>query len=352
MLTASCYAPYGIAGLGQMLAQVVEEARAQGIPCHYFAAGRAVDDPACQAVEIPWADWAIRCTPVRFSPSWRVYLGCVAFDRAVARQLAVGTVFHGFDGMSLCSFRRCRQLKYERLELEAAMSHASNLRRQLNRAYRDFPVEAPDLNRPLLRRKLAEYAMVDVIWVSSEYSRQSFLWEGVPASKLQKRALRVANRFSPPAQRPDDDVFRVVYIGSLNLRKGIPVLLEAFHRLPGRAELILVGGSGTRGMRRYLDENLRRDSRVRIAPGDPLPHLHQANVCVHPTYEDGFGYAPMEALACGVPVIVTEDTGMKEHVREGVNGYVVPTGSWQAILERLEHLRRHPLLNCAPPCES
>lgn len=51
----------------------------------------------------------------------------------------------------------------------------------------------------------------------------------------------------------------------------------------------------------------------------------------------------MEALACGVPVIVTEDTSMKEHVREGMNGYIVPTGCWQAIFERVEHLRRFPL---------
>jgi len=46
----------------------------------------------------------------------------------------------------------------------------------------------------------------------------------------------------------------------------------------------------------------------------------------------------MEAIACGVPVIVTENTGMKEYVKEGVNGYIVPTGSYKAILERLEYL--------------
>ena len=43
----------------------------------------------------------------------------------------------------------------------------------------------------------------------------------------------------------------------------------------------------------------------------------------------------MEAMMCGVPVIVTEDTGMKENVIEGENGYVVPTGSWEAILEQM-----------------
>jgi glycosyltransferase involved in cell wall biosynthesis len=55
----------------------------------------------------------------------------------------------------------------------------------------------------------------------------------------------------------------------------------------------------------------------------------------------------MEALACGVPVVVTEDTGMKEYVRDGVNGFVVPTGSVDAIVAALENLIRSPLARSA-----
>jgi glycosyltransferase involved in cell wall biosynthesis len=125
--------------------------------------------------------------------------------------------------------------------------------------------------------------------------------------------------------------------------KGVPVLLDAFRRLKGEVELVLLGGWGSRGMRKYVQSCVATDSRVRVSVGDPLEELRSADVLVHPSYSDGFGYAPMEALACGVPTVVTEDTGMKEHVREGVNGWVVPTGSADAILEKLEHLRRHPL---------
>jgi glycosyltransferase involved in cell wall biosynthesis len=96
-------------------------------------------------------------------------------------------------------------------------------------------------------------------------------------------------------------------------------------------------------MRKYLAQKLRADPRITISPGDPLPHLQRAHVYVHPSFQDGYGYAPMEALACGVPVIVTEDTGMKEHVREGVDGYVVPAGDPDALLDRLEHLAKQPL---------
>jgi glycosyltransferase involved in cell wall biosynthesis len=95
-------------------------------------------------------------------------------------------------------------------------------------------------------------------------------------------------------------------------------------------------------MRRFMEPWLE-DDRIRMAPGDPLPALHEADVFVHPTYEDGFGYAPMEALACGVPVVATADTGMKEYIRDGENGYVVPTGKAKPIRQRLEALRHTPM---------
>src|SRR5207248_1915609 len=177
----------------------------------------------------------------------------------------------------------------------------------------------------------------------SEYSRSSFMEEGIADNRLIRIKYPIDARFSAAATRPDDE-FRVVYTGTITVTKGVPVLLDAFARLADPdARLTLIGGSSTRGMRRYLESRLREDSRVSIAPGDPLPHLQSAHVYVHPSFQEGFGYAPMEALACGVPVIVTEDTGMKEHVREGVNGFVVPTGDADAILDRLEYLARHPL---------
>jgi glycosyltransferase involved in cell wall biosynthesis len=213
-------------------------------------------------------------------------------------------------------------------------------RRRYDEAYRAFPIERDWLGSGYLARALAEYAIADAIWVNSEYVRETFLAEGVPAGKLRRRVLSVDPRFTPRSHQPANPGLNVVYVGSLTVPKGIPVLLDAFSRFPDRAaRLTLVGGSGTRPMARMLAAALARDSRIQINPGDPLPHLQTADVYVHPSYCDGFGYGPAEALACGVPVVVTEDTGMKELIAPGRTGWVVPTGSWQAILEVLSTLR-------------
>jgi glycosyltransferase involved in cell wall biosynthesis len=79
-----------------------------------------------------------------------------------------------------------------------------------------------------------------------------------------------------------------------------------------------------------------------------LPALHRADVLAHPSYEDALALGPLEALACGVPVLVSEDTGMKEFVVEGETGYVVPTGDVGALEAALRRIREKPLEGVLP----
>jgi glycosyltransferase involved in cell wall biosynthesis len=65
---------------------------------------------------------------------------------------------------------------------------------------------------------------------------------------------------------------------------------------------------------------------------------------VHPAYEDGFGYAPAEALATGVPVIVSADTGMKELIEGEDEGLVLPTGDLEVLTEAIEAAYRREIL--------
>jgi glycosyltransferase involved in cell wall biosynthesis len=76
--------------------------------------------------------------------------------------------------------------------------------------------------------------------------------------------------------------------------------------------------------------------------GDPLPTYQRSSVCVVPSIEDGFAYVVLEALACGVPVIVSENAGAKDAVIDGENGYIVPAGDAGAIVERLRYLYDSP----------
>ena len=346
MRVISCRSAYGKGGLGQHFAQLVEESRAANrLKAYYAHTALAGDEDIARLIGYVKLKRTKRYTPLRFAPKLSGWLGESIFDRKVAGALTDrAEAFMGFVGKSLHSFKKARKLGYQRLELVAANSHVSNVQRKHRKAKKLLNIDDTWLGEGLLRKTLREYEMADLIYTHSEYTRQSLIEEGIDEQKLRSTHLVAADRFVPPRAKPDDGVFRIVYIGRIEATKGVPVLIEAFSRFSNRdAELTLVGGWSSGVMKRRVHTWIRRDGRIRIAPGDPLPALHRADVYVHPTFEDGFAYSPVEALACGVPVIVTEDTGMKERVVEGENGFIVPTGSWEGILDRLEHVSRHPL---------
>ncbi|PQJ34584.1 hypothetical protein BSZ35_08210 [Salinibacter sp. 10B] len=336
---------YGQGGIGQHFAQLVEESRQAGQLAGYYCPAPKPNDSLGLSLPAPrWHGWLAQYTPVRFSPPWKNHLLNDLYDRTTAAALKEPCdAFMGFVGKSLHSFGRARALGTPRLELVAANSHVDNLRRLHRRAAATTGLDDSWLNEAQRRKTHREYEAADRIYVHSDYTRQSFLDAGLPASKLVRTYLAVAPRFQPPTTRPSDDLFRIVYVGRVDATKGVPLLLDAFAELSIPAELTLVGSWATRQMRQYMNDRLQADARIRIAPGDPLPHLQAADVFVHPSFEDGFGYAPMEALACGTPVLVTADTGMKEYVHDGRNGYVVPTGSRTALLEQLHRLHDTPL---------
>ena len=351
----TCNAAYGAGGLGNLLADAVERARREGLPFRYVCSGAMPGDDAISAVVgAGLANALNHLPPIRFNPGCRQYLTFELFDRAAARQLdrPCESVL-GLAGQALRTFRRARERGCRRLELLSPTAHVNHVWRQHRRAYAQYPIERDWLSRAHREKVLAEYETADAIHVVSDYARQTFIAEGVAPAKLRAFPVRVHARFKPDVVgRADDRTFRVVYTGALSVVKGVPLLIDAFGRLPREAALTLVGGSGTRGMRRYLERAVRRDPRIDILPGDPLPHLRRADVYVHPSYQDGFAYAVAEAIACGVPVIVTEDTGAKERVVEGVNGWVVPSGDVDAIHARLEQLASSTARSRAATCAS
>jgi glycosyltransferase involved in cell wall biosynthesis len=348
----SCNAPFKVGGLGWFLASLVEEARARGDLSCYFASAAKPNDPAGREVSLEWYRWLFRSPPFRYRHGLRDFLAGELFDRAVAGRLNPAEGFTGFGGRSYRSFMRARELKFQRLTLESATSHVTNVRSKHKIAAGKYPIEESWLNQAQYKKTLREYAEADIITVSSEYARATFIEAGVPEARLQRRFQRIAPRFAPPPMKISDDTFRIVYVGRLQVSKGVPVLLEAFQHLNDKAaELVLVGGCATTAMERYLQRRVALDRRIKICPGDPLPHLHRADVMVHPTFEDGLGLAPLEALACGVPVLVTEDTGMKEFVVSHKNGYILPTGEVDPLVDQLKQVRKHPLKGTFEPLQ-
>jgi glycosyltransferase involved in cell wall biosynthesis len=336
-VVVSCPAPFGAGGLGRHLNEIVEALARKEQPCECICGSTRAAEQGAESRRLRVPPLTTVLAPaMRLSPSWRHWRTSVEFDDYAAARLPHGEHLIAFNGTSLAQLAAARRMRFASISLMSANSHMRRVVRQHERAYRQYPLERPWATH-LLKRNLLEYERSDRILVASRYGWESFVEEGFSEEALSLFPLTPDPRYEPAGERVVSATFDIAYVGSLTVNKGVPLLIDAFGRLPGPdLRLVLVGGWKTRGMRRFIGEACARDSRISVCPGDPLPHLQAARLCVHAAYEDGFAYAPAEALACGVPVLVSEDTGMKDLIDPGVTGRILPTGDLSALTEAME----------------
>jgi glycosyltransferase involved in cell wall biosynthesis len=195
-------------------------------------------------------------------------------------------------------------------------------------------------SRAYLRRALAELpravAMADTIVTVSENSKRDLQCIlGVPASRLVVVPEAPGERFLP--LDPDACRIRVarrhglrqpyiLNVGGFSRRKNLTRLVEAFAGLcratPLPHQLVLVGraGGGSYAQCQERAEKLGVAGRV-VFPGfvaaEDLPALYNAaDLFVFPSLYEGFGLPPLEAMACGVPVIASGASSLPEVVGE------------------------------------
>jgi glycosyltransferase involved in cell wall biosynthesis len=344
-ILVTCGAPFGGGGLGRHLQEITEASKRRGQPTAHIC--DSTDPLAATSRRGVHRLRALGAgAPLfRYSPALRQLRISARFDLETARRLPAADHLIGFNGTSLAQFRRARLEGGPTLGLVSATTHMRRVVSQHRLAHRRYPIERPWSPR-VLGRNLKEYELADRIYVSSRHSWESFAAEGFSGEVLSLFPLTPDPRFRPQPPLIDASTFDIVYAGSLTVEKGVPLLLDAFMATPGEdLRLHLMGGWRSRGMRRFIAEARTRDPRIEVGPGDPLERLRSARLYVHPSFSDGFGYAAAEALACGVPALVSEDTGMKELIDPGVTGLVLATGDLAALTEAIGAAYRGEILS-------
>jgi glycosyltransferase involved in cell wall biosynthesis len=201
----------------------------------------------------------------------------------------------------------------------------------------------------MLTRFTQECNLADYIVVNAEFAKQTFVDAGISAEKIGViHPIVDCERFCPSPRMPDDQ-FRVLYVGTIDPRKGVHYLIPAFVQaaIPD-SELLLVGGYATRATRQLTLSALDQYTNIRnevwdFRQIDPRQIFGRCDVLVMPSVEDGFGVVALEGMACGLPVIVTSYCGAADLIEDGVNGFVVPPRDVTAITERLQYLANHPI---------
>jgi spore coat protein SA len=193
------------------------------------------------------------------------------------------------------------------------------------------------VSRPFSSRRSAakDIAEADLI-IANSTSLKSQLTSRFPSAAGRIRQIWLGvdtSRFRPSHRHAESKIFKVLFAGRLIPRKGVPVLLRAV-KLAGSAsakpiQVIIAGGSARKGYTLRM-RALSRALHVNARFLGTVPHrrihriFRQADVFVCPSQKhEAFGLVNVEAMSSGLPVIASNNGGIKEIVRHNRNGLLV-----------------------------
>jgi len=190
-----------------------------------------------------------------------------------------------------------------------------------------------------LARKDEETRLATRVVVASTFTKSTL------AQAPHQRPVTVIPYGAPPAATneiaTDGAKLKILFTGSLGQRKGLSYALRAVELIGERnCELTLLGRKAAEGCR-PLDQAVR-DHRwlPSLSHERVLLEMRQHDVLIFPSLFEGFGLAITEAMSQGIPVITTAHTAGPDIIDDGVDGFIVPIRSAEAIAEKLELLAR------------
>lgn len=275
----------------------------------------------------------------------------VLFDIQASSMVANCEIFHFVSSVGLYSARKAKS-KGAIVVCDARAEHRDFLKEIVEEESKVLGIRCQPLIPPYLDRIKAEYDLANYIIVPSVYTKNTFVDRGFSPHRIYVVPYGVdTKQFAPNPVRQKtapEKGFRVVYVGQIVPRKGVHYLVDAFAqvRLPD-TELLLVGRVDAT-MNRHVKHWLENTENLRVLGHVPMRELHElydsSSVFVLPSVADSFGLVCLEAMASGLPVVVSENVGAKDLVREGLDGFVVPIRDSEALQERLLLLYEDPAL--------
>jgi glycosyltransferase involved in cell wall biosynthesis len=208
-----------------------------------------------------------------------------------------------------------------------------------------FPGGQPLSTRFVIPRSLARADVIVAVSNSTAEDIEDLF--GISASSIDVVPHGVSSQFRPMSredlaaararlQLPDRFI---LFVGTIEPRKNLATLLDAWAMLSDRPDLVIVGAWGW-NYQPIKDRLGRLGSAIHHIEGlDPaeLPAVYNlARVLVHPAWYEGFGLPPLEAMACGTPVVVSDRSSLPEVV--GDAGLIVAADdpeAWRRALEKV-----------------
>jgi glycosyltransferase involved in cell wall biosynthesis len=274
-------------------------------------------------------------------------------DRAVARRIQrrgagedVAGIY-GYEDGCLETFRVAKK-RGVKCFYDLPIAYWKTVRKLLEEEGRRLPEWEPTLvgtrdSPGKLERKTEELALADTVICPS-----LFVLESLPPDVRRDKLCLVAEFGSPPrsgdaARRssPASDKLRVLFAGSMSQRKGLADVFAAMKLLKRHDVELIVMGSPIAPMEFYRSQ-YRDFTHMSTRPHQEVLKLMQScDVLLLPSIAEGRALVQQEALANGLPLIITKNTGGEDLIVSGETGFLVPIRSPDKIAEKISWLADH-----------
>ncbi|HWM24999.1 MAG TPA: glycosyltransferase [Chthoniobacterales bacterium] len=238
-------------------------------------------------------------------------------------------------------FAAARELGVRRI-YDLPIAYWETARRLLREEAQRYPEWEPTLggtrdSEEKLARKTCELDLAELVICPS-----AFVLDSLPESVRASKPCVVAPFGSPSAEQaaaaernPRTGPMRVLFAGALTQRKGLADLFAAMKLVASKEIELVLMGSLLRPLAWYRE---RFPSFVYEPPRphhDVLRLMRSCDVLVLPSIVEGRALVQQEAMACGLPLIVTRNAGGDDLIAEGETGFLVPIRSPEAIAEKI-----------------
>ncbi|KAA0700237.1 glycosyltransferase [Neorhizobium sp. P12A] len=251
--------------------------------------------------------------------------------------------FHGASGLYAFSGDALEQMEAAKQQgmwtvVEQMVAPRDVLEELVSREMTRFPewMGLPKQNpfaRSFADRERAEWSLADLILCPSEFVRRHVIACGGPAERCVLLPYGVDPKFSPERKARRPGPLRVLTAGEVGLRKGSPYVAAAAEILGGATNFRMVG-------RLNLADGPRQELSTKVELKGVVPRAEMAaefrwaDIFLLPSVCEGSATVVYEALASGLPVVTTENTGTV--VRDGIEGFIVPVGDPEAIASAID----------------
>jgi glycosyltransferase involved in cell wall biosynthesis len=320
---------------------------AAGLPVHWV--GNHYPPKKCEVAQrsFDWVSFSILMLYFRkLGGEWMRHLSMTLFDWFSGTRRLNADLVWAYVEMNTRLLAKARRKGIPTV-LDVPIAHMRDYYNCLKPEYDQLGLKFHDrLVRKWMERAEIEYEAADWIVAGSNFVKESLVKHGVDSSKIIINHYGVdTSLWATTHKRCNAKRTKMtfVYTALIGPRKGIQYLIKAWTLAEiSDAELVICGSGDMpwEKIQNPMPTNVLFLGRLKH---EKLAEIYsEADVYVLPSLLEGFARSGVEAMAAGLPLIITEETGLTDFCDDGVEGWVVPSRNVESLADRLRWCRAHP----------